>query len=101
MQRIAMIDFASNTATLVALAYEPGVGFRLLDELRSVARLSEGLERGGALQPAAMERGLVTIRAFASYAAAAEIERVVASATSAVRDASIGAAFVAAAAEAA
>jgi exopolyphosphatase/guanosine-5'-triphosphate,3'-diphosphate pyrophosphatase len=97
MQRIAIIDFGSNTAKMVALAFEPGRSFRLLDELRSVVRLSEGLDRGGALQPAAMERGLATIRSFASYARAAGIERVIASATSAVRDASNGPEFVAAA----
>jgi exopolyphosphatase/guanosine-5'-triphosphate,3'-diphosphate pyrophosphatase len=100
MQRIAIVDFGSNTAKMVALAYEPGRSFRLLDELRAVVRLSEGLERDGALQPAAFERGLATIRTFASYAHAAGIREIVASATSAVRDASNGAVFAAAAAAA-
>lgn len=97
MKRIAIVDLGSNTAKLVALAYEPGRSWRQLDELRAVVRLSEGLEEGGALRPKPFARGLAALRTFASYARAAGVDDLVATTTSAVRDAANGAAFVAAA----
>ena len=95
MSRIAIIDVGSNTAKLIALEYEPGRSWRQLDELRSVVRLSSGLSDGGELQPKPYARGLAALRTFASYAAAAGVDHVVATATSAVRDADNGPAFVA------
>ena len=97
MPRIAIVDVGSNTAKLIALAYEPGRSWRQLDELRAVVRLSAGLDEGGELRPVPFARGLAALRTFASYAAAAGVERVVAAATSAVRDARNGPEFVAAA----
>jgi len=98
-QRLGVIDFGSNTAKMVAIELQPERSLRILDELRVSVRLSEGLEGGGALQPAPIARGLEAIRAFASFARAAGLETLLATATSAVRDASNGAEFVAAAAE--
>jgi ribosome silencing factor RsfS/YbeB/iojap len=97
LPRIAIIDVGSNTAKLIALEYQPGRSWRQLDELRSVVRLSSGLVDGGALLPKPFARGLAALRTFASYAAAVGVDHVVATATSAVRDATNGAAFVAAA----
>jgi len=97
MRRIAIIDVGSNTAKLIALEYEPARTWRQLDELRAVVRLSAGLEDGGELRPKPFARGLAALRTFASYAAAARVDDVLATASSAVRDASNGPAFVAAA----
>jgi exopolyphosphatase/guanosine-5'-triphosphate,3'-diphosphate pyrophosphatase len=97
VKQIVIVDVGSNTAKLIALAYEPGRRWRQLDELRAVVRLSEGLEAGGALQRKPFARGLAALRTFASYARAAGVDDLVATTTSAVRDASNGADFVAAA----
>jgi exopolyphosphatase / guanosine-5'-triphosphate,3'-diphosphate pyrophosphatase len=99
LPRIAIIDVGSNTAKLIALEYQPGRSWRQLDELRAVVRLSSGLVDGGALLAKPFARGLAALRTFASYAAAVGVDHVVATATSAVRDATNGAAFVAAARE--
>ena len=99
MKRIVIVDVGSNTAKLIALAYEPGRSWRQLDELRAVVRLSEGLEEGGELGAKPFARGLAALRTFASYAKAAEVDDLVATTTSAVRDAANGPAFVAAAAD--
>jgi len=96
MPRIAIVDVGSNTAKLIALEYRPGYAWRQLDELRAVVRLSAGLG-DGLLQPRPFARGLAALRTFASYATAAGVDQVVATATSAVRDARNGAEFVAAA----
>lgn len=99
MRRIAIIDIGSNTAKLIALAYEPHHAWRQLDELRAVVRLSAGLDDGGDLRARPFARGLAALRTFASYATAIGAHEVVATATSAVRDARNGADFVAAARE--
>lgn len=97
MPRIAIVDVGSNTAKLIALAYEPGRQWRQLDELRAVVRLSAGLDDGGVLRPRPFARGLAALRTFASYAAAVGVDHLVATATSAVRDARNGPEFVSAA----
>src|SRR3970282_458060 len=78
MKRSAIVDVGSNTAKLIALAYEPGRSWRQLDELRAVVRLSEGLEEGGALRAKPFAGGLAALRTFASYAQAAEVDDFVA-----------------------
>lgn len=96
MPRIAIIDVGSNTAKLIALEFRPGHSWRQLDELRAVVRLSSGLDDGGVLRPRPFARGLAALRTFASYASAVGVDHLVATATSAVRDARNGAEFVAA-----
>jgi len=94
--RIAIVDVGSNTAKLIALEYRAGHSWRQLDELRAVVRLSSGLDDGGLLRPRPFARGLAALRTFASYAAAVGVDDLVATATSAVRDARNGPEFVAA-----
>lgn len=95
--RVAIIDLGSNTARLVALEYRPHHSYRLLDELRQVVRLPEGAAPGSPLRPAAARRGLQALAMFSAYCRAAGISDVVATATSAIRDAADRAEFVAAA----
>lgn len=94
MRRLAVIDLGSNTVKLISLDFRPGHGYRHLDQLREVVRLSQGLQAGGPLQPKAVERALATLATFRAYCDATGTERIVATATSAVRDAADGAAFV-------
>lgn len=99
MMRVAIIDLGSNTARLVTLAYQPQQAFHLLDELRQVVRLSEGMHGSGIIQPEAFERGISALMSFRSYCDAAGITNVQATTTSAVRDAKNGEAFLIAARE--
>jgi exopolyphosphatase/guanosine-5'-triphosphate,3'-diphosphate pyrophosphatase len=94
-RRLAVIDLGSNTAKLVALAYRPDHGYRHLDQLREVVRLSEGMGPGRVLRADAMERALATLATFRAYCDATDTREIVATATSAVRDAVNGDAFVA------
>lgn len=93
-RRVAVIDLGSNTAKMVAVEYEPSRRYRVVDQLRDVVRLSEGMGRDLVLRADAMERALSTLATFADYCRAAGIDHVIASATSAVRDAVNGPAFV-------
>ena len=63
-QRIAIIDLGSNTTRLVVYDYEPGLRFHLVDEVREVVRLREGMGNGMALRAVAIDRAQ---RATVSY----------------------------------
>ncbi len=95
LRRLAVIDLGSNTAKLIALSYRAGHGYRHLDQLRDVVRLSEGMGEGRVLRAEAMERALATLSTFRAYCDASGIDEIIATATSAVRDAVNGEAFVA------
>jgi exopolyphosphatase/guanosine-5'-triphosphate,3'-diphosphate pyrophosphatase len=97
VQRVAIIDLGSNTARLVAYAYEPQRRYQLIDELRAVVRLSQGMGSDGLIRDDAFERGIEALRGFRSYCDAAGIDAIHATATSAVRAASNRESFLAAA----
>lgn len=92
-QRIAIIDLGSNTARLVVLSTLPGYAYNLDDEIREVVRLREGMTDDG-LSPEAVSRAFFTLRLFKRFCDGTRVNKIVATATSAVREASNGAAFV-------
>jgi exopolyphosphatase/guanosine-5'-triphosphate,3'-diphosphate pyrophosphatase len=88
-QRFAIIDLGSNTARLVVLHAVPGFAFKLEDEIREVVRLREGM-RDGRLSPAAMTRAFFTLQMFKRFCDNYPVDQIIATATSAVRDAQNG-----------
>ncbi|HET8986200.1 MAG TPA: Ppx/GppA phosphatase family protein, partial [Trueperaceae bacterium] len=95
VKTIAILDVGSNTTKLCVYAVRPGAWWRQLDELRAVVRLNSGSGESGALTASAMERGLAVLERFADYLASVGVDELRATATSAVRDASNGAEFLA------
>ena len=91
--RVAVIDLGSNTARLIVLSATSGYAFRLEDEIREVVRLRQGMTKEG-LSPEASERALSTLRLFKRFCDSTRTNVVLATATSAVRDAANGAEFV-------
>jgi len=94
-RHLAVIDLGSNTAKMIVFAYESGSSFQHLDQLRDVVRLAEGMGAEGRIADAAMARALATLTRFRRYCDARGIEAIVATATSAVRDAVNGPEFLA------
>ena len=92
-KRIAIIDLGSNTARLVVMNALPGYAFRLEDEIREVVRLRQGMTEDG-LAEAAMDRAFVTLRLFKRFCDSTRVDLIIATATSAVREARNGAEFV-------
>ena len=92
-QRVAIIDLGSNTARLVVMSAVPGYSYRLEDEIREVVRLRQGMTREG-LSDAAVGRALSTMRLFKRFCDSTGTDVILSTATSAVRDAANGAAFV-------
>ncbi len=93
-RRLAVIDVGSNSFRLVVFTYT-GDWWKRTDEIHEAVRVGEGLEATGALQPEPMERALETLELYAHFCRATGIEAIRPVATSAVRDASNQAEFLA------
>src|SRR4051794_11383241 len=92
-QRVAIIDLGSNTARVVVMSATPGYSYRLEDEIREVVRLRKGMTDEG-LAEDAMRRGFATLRLFKRFCDGVGADPILATATSAVRDAANGPQFV-------
>ncbi len=86
-RKIGIIDLGSNTSRLIIMAYTPGVAFQLIDQLRERVRLSEGMGAENILRPEPMARTIRLLNVFRMLCEANGIDTIVATATSAVRDA--------------
>ncbi len=92
-QRTAIIDLGSNTARVVIVSEVPGYAYHLEDEIREVVRLRQGMTEFG-LSDEAMARALATLRLFKRFCDSTRVDLIIATATSAVREARNGAEFV-------
>jgi len=87
-KRTAIIDIGSNSARLVIFQNTSKHGFHLVCELKSRVRIGEGAyENGGNLQPIGMDRAYHTLESFAQTLHEFHVSKVIAVATSALRDA--------------
>lgn len=96
-EQVAIIDLGSNTCKLVLMAYYSDYSYKQVDELRQVVRLAEGMGDANILRADAFERGINTLKNYRTYCQASGVTQIIATATSAVRDAKNGESFLAAA----
>src|SRR5918996_471623 len=94
-RRLAVIDLGSNSFRLVVFSWVDGAWWKLTDEIHDVVRIGEGLDATGELAPEPMERALETVELYAHFCRATGIDDVRPVATSAIRDASNQAEFLA------
>src|SRR5450759_5103384 len=94
VQRVGVIDLGSNTVRMVVYAYEPRKTYKLTDQVRQRVRLAEGLINAARLQPAPIEHAVETLKLFRSLCGAEHVSHIIATGTSAVRDASNQAEFL-------
>jgi exopolyphosphatase/guanosine-5'-triphosphate,3'-diphosphate pyrophosphatase len=92
-QRVAVIDLGSNTARLIVMNAIPGYAYRLEDEIREVVRLRQRMTEEG-LSQEAMTRAFSTLHLFKRFCYSREVDVLLPTATSAVREAANGPAFV-------
>ena len=92
-RRTAIIDLGSNSARVVVMNSVVGWSYHLEDEIREIVRLREGMTATG-LSEAAMTRGLFTLRLFKQFCDSLKVDHIIATATSAVREAANGAQFL-------
>ena len=95
--RVAIGDLGSNSWRLVVFGYGPGPWWKRTDELYETVRIGAGLASTGRLSDQAMDRGAETLGVFARFCRAGRIAPpdIHFVATSAIRDASNGPAFLA------
>jgi len=94
--RVAAIDCGTNSIRLLAADVDPLAGtLQDIDRRMEIVRLGQGVDRTGRFAPDALERTFAACRAYAKAIDAAGAERVRFVATSASRDVSNRAEFVA------
>jgi exopolyphosphatase / guanosine-5'-triphosphate,3'-diphosphate pyrophosphatase len=87
-KRIAIIDMGSNSFRLIVMEYVTDTSFKLVDEIREVVRLSEGMsDHENALSEHAIARALRAAHLYADFCHASGITQIIAVGTSAIRDA--------------
>jgi exopolyphosphatase/guanosine-5'-triphosphate,3'-diphosphate pyrophosphatase len=91
---VAVIDVGSNTARLVLFRTSSTGALRAIDERKEVPRLGAGTGPDGALSAEAIQRGVASLARFARALEELGAPPAVGVATSAVRDAPNGAAFL-------
>lgn len=94
LERIGIIDLGSNSARLVIFQIYRNRSYNLIHEQKEIVRLSEGVGATNQLQPTAWTRGMETLGIFRDTCRRFEVEKVIAVATAAVRNASNGPEFV-------
>lgn len=94
MSPAASLDLGTNTFRLLIAEGISRNRVSPLFKKRAVTRLGEGFPRGGRIQPAAIERSMAALYDFASIIDHYQVKHVFAVATSVVREAVNGAAFI-------
>jgi exopolyphosphatase/guanosine-5'-triphosphate,3'-diphosphate pyrophosphatase len=92
--RLAAIDVGSNSVHMVVADVAPDGRIAVVDRVKEMLRLGRGAFTTGRLAPEAMELGVRAMQTFAHLAKARRVERLRVVATSAVREAQNGPAFV-------
>ena len=93
-ERIAIIDLGSNSARLIVMHIYANGAYNLVYHQKDPVRLSEGMSSDYRLQHVAMERAIGTLQVFAHMCNLHNVDRVLAVATAAVRNARNGGEFV-------
>ncbi len=96
-ERIAALDLGSNSFHLLIVEVDGRGRVQVVDRAKKMVRLGAGTLRDGVIAPEAFERGLEALRELAAKAALHRPVALVAVGTSALREASNGPDFVAAA----
>jgi exopolyphosphatase / guanosine-5'-triphosphate,3'-diphosphate pyrophosphatase len=92
-QRIAAIDIGSNSVRQIVADVSPNGGIRVIDEMKAMPRLGQGVDQTGRLSESSMELAVSAITRMAVLARQFGAERIEVVATSAVRDAANGPEF--------
>ena len=95
--RIAAIDIGTNSIHMVIARSTGGTGFELADRAREVVRIGRGSFESGRLQAGAMRATIEALERFVALARRRQVDRILCTATAAVREARNAGAFLAAA----
>lgn len=94
--RLAAIDIGTNSIHMIVAQVRADMSFEVIDQEKEMVRLGAGGLDGRALTQAAMAAGLQALSKFRRLADAHEVDEIIATATSATREAENGGDFLAA-----
>jgi len=94
MSKIAVIDIGTNSIHMVLAEVLPDFTYKILDRFKDTARLGDGAFTSQRLSEPAITRSLGVIRQLVTLASNKGYERIIAVATSAVREAKNGGDFI-------
>ncbi|HSC56601.1 MAG TPA: exopolyphosphatase, partial [Nitrospira sp.] len=94
MSKIAVIDIGTNSIHMVLAEVLPDFSYKILDRFKDMARLGNGTFATQRLSEDAITRGLSVIRHLVTLARNKGYDRIIAVATSAVREAKNGGDFI-------
>jgi exopolyphosphatase / guanosine-5'-triphosphate,3'-diphosphate pyrophosphatase len=97
--RIAAIDIGTNSIHMIVVQVQGDLSFETIDRDKEMVRLGAGGLDGRPLSEAAMTAALETLSRFRQLALSRQVDEILATATSAVREAPNGGEFLAAVAE--
>jgi exopolyphosphatase/guanosine-5'-triphosphate,3'-diphosphate pyrophosphatase len=92
--RIAAVDIGSNSIRMIVADVSPAGEIRVVDEMKAMPRLGVGVDGTGMLADVSMDAAAAALARMATLARQMHADRVDAVATSAVRDAANGGAFL-------
>jgi exopolyphosphatase/guanosine-5'-triphosphate,3'-diphosphate pyrophosphatase len=93
--RIAAIDIGTNSIHMIVVKVRPDLSFEVIDREKDMVRLGAGGLDGRKLTTSAMTAALQTLAKFKRVAESNKVDEIVASATSATREAENGGDFIA------
>jgi exopolyphosphatase / guanosine-5'-triphosphate,3'-diphosphate pyrophosphatase len=93
--RIAAIDIGTNSIHMIVVRVRPDLSFEVIDREKDMVRLGAGGLDGRSLTPTAMTAGIQTLTKFRRLADSHKVDEIVATATSATREADNGGDFIA------
>jgi exopolyphosphatase / guanosine-5'-triphosphate,3'-diphosphate pyrophosphatase len=93
--RIAAIDIGTNSVHMIVVQVRPDVSFEIIDREKAMVRLGAGGLDGRALTAEAMNAAVQALSTFKRLADSHKVDKIVAVATSATREARNGGEFLA------
>jgi exopolyphosphatase/guanosine-5'-triphosphate,3'-diphosphate pyrophosphatase len=93
--RIAAIDIGTNSIHMIVVKVRPDLSFEVIDREKDMVRLGAGGLDGRSLTASAMSAALQTLAKFKRLAESNKVDEIVATATSATREAENGGDFIA------
>ena len=94
MAKIAVIDIGTNSIHMVLAEIQPDASYKILDRFKDMTRLGNGAFTTHRLSDESITRGLDVIRNLVTLAKNKGYDRIIAVATSAVREAKNGGDFI-------
>ena len=87
-EKVAIVDLGSNSVRLIIIMIQKGRHYKLIEQEKEMVRLGENLYEDNMLKEAPMERTMQTLKLFRDLIESHKAEKIILTATAAVRNAS-------------